>query len=109
MTREEAIKWLEETKFGGQMLHDNTVIRVCDMAISALREQEEQENQKPLTLEELRQMDGEPVWVHNISADKLFWMLAYKDLASNRLGWLDYSDYGNTWLAYRRKPKEETK
>lgn len=41
MTREEAIKWLEETKFGGKILHDNTVIQVCDMAVAALREQEE--------------------------------------------------------------------
>lgn len=41
MTREEAIKWLEETKFGGKILHDDTVIQVCDMAVSALREQEE--------------------------------------------------------------------
>lgn len=44
MTREEAIKWLEETKFGGKILHDNAVIQVCDMAISAIREQEEREN-----------------------------------------------------------------
>ena len=41
MTREEAIEWLEETKFGGKMLGDKKVIEVCNMAIAALREQEE--------------------------------------------------------------------
>ena len=30
---------------------------------AAIREQEERENQKPLTLEELRQMDWEPVFL----------------------------------------------
>lgn len=34
-----------------------------DMAISALWEKEKRENQKTLTLDELRKMDGEPVWV----------------------------------------------
>lgn len=41
MTKEEAIKWLEETKLGGRIMHDDTVIQVCDMAISAIKEQEE--------------------------------------------------------------------
>lgn len=39
MTREEAIKWLEETKLGGKIMHDDTVIQVCDMAISAIKNQ----------------------------------------------------------------------
>ena len=41
MTREEAIKFLEETSFGGEMLGDKNLVAVCDLAISALREQEE--------------------------------------------------------------------
>ena len=56
---------------------------------------------QPLTIEELRQMDGEPVWVHNLEVGKSFWALAYKDVVSNRLGWLDYSGYGKIWVAYR--------
>lgn len=41
MTREQVIHWLEETKMGGQMLHDNTIVDASDMAIAALREQEQ--------------------------------------------------------------------
>lgn len=62
----------------------------------------------PLAVEELRQMSGEPVWVQKLDGDKSFWMLAYPDVVSNRLGWLDYRDYGKCWTAYRRNPKEET-
>lgn len=34
-----------------------------EMALAALREKAEREDPKPLTLEELRKMDGEPVYV----------------------------------------------
>lgn len=37
MTREEAIKFLEETSFGGKMLGDKNLVAVCDLAISAIR------------------------------------------------------------------------
>lgn len=33
------------------------------IAIQALEETQERENPQPLTLDELRQMDGEPVWL----------------------------------------------
>ena len=50
-----------------------TILReALDMAISALRQQETVTNHNglnaPLTMEELRQMDGEPVWWWNKSA-----------------------------------------
>lgn len=35
----------------------------CGYMHSALREQEERENPKPLTQDELKLMDGEPVWL----------------------------------------------
>ena len=63
MTREEAIKWLEETKFGGKILHDNTVIQVCDMAVAALREQDER-RWVPVT-ERLPDSDGFYIVVMN--------------------------------------------
>ena len=40
MTREEAIKFLEETSIGAIMFDDKNMVAVCDLAISALREQE---------------------------------------------------------------------
>lgn len=65
-----------------------------------------QENAKPLTIEELREMCGEPVFIRKLDGDQSFWMLAYPDAVSNRLGWLDYRNYGSAWVAYRHKPKE---
>lgn len=62
--------------------------------------------QRSLAIDELRQMDGEPVWVQNIKVGKSFWMLAYKDYVCNRLGYLSYSDYGKVWVAYNQKPEE---
>ena len=41
MTREEAIKFLEETSIGAIMFGDKNLAAVCDLAISALREREE--------------------------------------------------------------------
>lgn len=41
LTKAEAIRWLMETKLGGAMLGDKQVVAVCDMAIAAIREQEE--------------------------------------------------------------------
>ena len=73
------------------------------IAFKALQEMEEREKNEPLKLAELKQMNGEPVWVHNLEVNKSFWMLAYEDVVSNRLGWLDYSGYGQTWIAYRHK------
>lgn len=40
MTTKEAIKWLTDTRAGGQALGDKQVAEVSDMAIAALQEQE---------------------------------------------------------------------
>lgn len=79
---------------------------------------------EPLTLEELREMDGEPVWIAPAkSAGKIpsRWTL-YSGMSKS----LDCTDvyvfatasgiaqgykangYGNTWLAYRRPPEGES-
>lgn len=57
----------------------------------------------PLTLEELREMDGEPVWVEFPKCPEASgWML----VSANRyLGECDFENCGKTWLAYRRKPE----
>lgn len=65
----------------------------------------------PLTLEELREMDGEPVWVVQISGElRPFWMLVdvEDESASSRLYCAMFEDYGTEWLAYRRRPEEGT-
>ena len=76
MTREEAAKILDpETTldayakisyyggFEGESAWQDAVNEACRMGAAALRELDAKENQKPLTLEELRQMNGEPVWI----------------------------------------------
>lgn len=77
MTREEAITVLEnevkcvlrdscersECASCDLVMPVEKILSAYDMAISALQEQDERENPKPLTLDELRGMDGEPVWL----------------------------------------------
>ncbi len=68
----------------------------------------------PLTLEELRQMDGEPVWVHSLDDDYGEWVLfqkidlgktcAFAVIGATRNY---YDGYGKTWLAYRRRPEDD--
>lgn len=70
----------------------------------------------PLTLEELREMDGEPVWVGDpydqmVGRYGLVWAKPgfHQETYNVRLvGGIvaHFSDYGKTWLAYRRKPED---
>ena len=82
----------------------------------------------PLTLEELREMDGEPVWVTPTKESKNWWIpsTVYWRRPKMDTGWwmlvnaeeekcfeshwasAYFSDYGKNWLAYRRKPEEGT-
>ena len=67
---------------------------------------------EPLTLEQLREMDGEPVWVVSIDGE---WASGWYVLASHSRygfipkgrGFLAADDFGKTWLAYRRPPEGE--
>lgn len=86
--------------------------------ISKLREElkicRAQQENRPLTLDELRQMDGEPVWIQTIGlvgSVNGYGIVGTRaaitqDFCTTAL-W--YKDYGDTWLAYRSKPKEEMK
>ena len=68
---------------------------------------------EPLTLDELRKMDGEPVWV--VLVDEKFsglngWYLVHHGSAylARIDDWeLDDDKYGVEWLAYRRPPEGE--
>ena len=86
-----------------------------DGMIKALREAEEvtaaQQPNDPLTLEELREMDGEPVWIIPMRGSGGFrtWMLvdAEYELCREAHGEMAvFENCGKTWLAYRRKPEE---
>ena len=68
---------------------------------------------EPLTIEELREMDGEPVYVHNLfPAKRKFewqWALVCKERGNAEATTYTYRflDYGKTWIAYRRPPEGE--
>ena len=114
MTREEAIEAIKcnwpDSRY--------TILReALDMAISALRQQETVTNRnEPLTLDELRQMDGEPVWIKLFDPDEAFWVLRNEWVDTRNpepmilfhMRWYSHVDYGKTWLAYRQKPEEGT-
>lgn len=66
----------------------------------------------PLTLEELREMDGEPVWVLSLGGrSEPCWMLVdveYELCREAHGGLAIFDTYEKTWLAYRRRPEEGT-
>ncbi len=75
----------------------------------------------PLTLEQLREMDGEPVWIAPVKGKCKItarWMLISgyhleKDIYlftpnSNILQGYNGKSYGKMWLAYRHKPEDGT-
>ena len=111
MTTEEAIKRIRnhmEVHRIGQCPHIY-IGEALTMAITALQEKAEREDPKPLTIEELRQMNGESVWI--VWPDgriKSQWWIV------NSTDWylMEFDDpfqekrYGSIWVAYRHKPKE---
>ena len=89
---------------------DGFVPQVYDLAIDALRRA--QPANEPLTLAELREMRGEPVWVETPGQRKFGrWgiVCGADDDEYGKTLYLhgDYTcrNYGKTWLAYRRKPE----
>ena len=114
MTNEEAIKVLrtESIELGGSAPSVCRFWEALDMAISALRQQERfGEANKALTLDELRQMDGEPVWVQSPGVPEYGRWAIVEGVGENCLFLHDdftCHDYGKTWLAYLQKPEEGT-
>lgn len=71
---------------------------------------------EPLALDELREMDGKPVWVVDVASINKF--RGHWDICDWENGEAvsfpycmespDIGQYGITWLAYRRRPEEDT-
>lgn len=53
---------------------------------------------KPLTLEQLKRMEGEPVWVENLKNPQTSHWWVVEELCHGT-----WDNYGKTWLAYARK------
>lgn len=116
MTREEAIKVLrtESVEIGGNAVSVCRFWEALDMAISALRQQEHfrevTKKVEPLTLDEMRDMPCEPVYI--VVGCVSWWdIVSYAGMEYLYLkveGSLPFRDYGKNWTAYRQKPEEGT-
>lgn len=84
-----------------------------DFLLSAIREKQERMNPQPLTLDELRQMNGQPVWI----AEENAWGIVGVDscgFLKNRpfvkfrydTIWCDYDIERRNLHCYRHKPEE---
>lgn len=110
MTREEAIEAIKcnwpDSRY--------TILReALDMAISALRQQEcVGDVNKSLTLEELRQMDGEPVYCVEITGREE-WLFRRDGGFADMYGeftsddFMVWDNYGKLWWCYRQKQEED--
>lgn len=77
--------------------------------------------EEPLTVEELKQMDGEPVYVKHFKSSASIddygrWMVIKNCTPTREDPYVDFREirlcayyYGKTWLAYLHKPIEEEK
>ena len=111
MTREEAIEAIKcnwpDSRY--------TILReALDMAISALRQQEcVGDVNKSLTLDELRQMNGEPVYSVEITGREE-WLFRRDGGFADMYGeftsddFMSWDNYGKLWWCYRQKPEEGT-
>ena len=111
MTREEAIKFAEYAQIMADGKPD--VQELYKLAESALRKcehfRETTKMVEPLTLDELRTMDGDPVWVQSPGVPEYGRWAIVEGVGENCLFLHDdftCHDYGKTWLAYRRKQEE---
>lgn len=69
--------------------------------------QEKPDFDKPLTLEQLRKMDGQPVWMVLVDdSDSCEWMIvdASQRCCEGRKYIVDFSNIGTLWLAYAYPP-----
>ena len=113
MTREDAIKVLrtESVEIGGNAVSVARWLTALDAVVKALEEVPDKDvgKNEPLTLDELRRMDGEPVWVQSPGVPEYGRWAIVEGVGENCLFLRDdftCHDYGKTWLAYRYKPEE---
>jgi hypothetical protein len=91
-------------------LHDNEKL-TWDAAEELQQYRRAQPANEPLTLEQLREMDGEPVWV--VCGIYKDWRIPEFIDEGGYKGFIKFtdrsaepiSDYGKNWLAYRRPPE----
>ena len=119
MTNEEAIKVLrtESVELGGNAVSVCRFLEALDRAIAALRQQDVADKDvgknEPLTMDELRKMDGEPVYCVEITGREE-WLFRrgggfadmYGEFTSD--DFMSWDNYGKLWWCYSQKPEEGT-
>lgn len=87
---------------------NNPVTRYTADAIAEKLCREARDENPPLTLEELREMDGEPVCITPVDGGPYTWMLVdtkYEVCREAHGGLAVFENLGKTWVAYRHKPE----
>ncbi len=91
------------------VLPDRMILSAYGTAISILLSQQEKEKNEPLTLEELNNMDGQPVWI----TPGGFWALVYARegertilVSNDREGVFADKEIELVGPVYRRPPEE---
>lgn len=115
MTRDEAIKVLrtESIELGGAAPSVCRFLEALDMAVKALEGVPDKDvwKNEPLTLDELRKMPCEPVYI--VAGYVSWWdIVSYAGMEYLYLkveGSLPLRDYGKNWTAYHQKPEEGTR
>lgn len=118
---EEAIQWFESELAGGKCSPTCQQCNANEYALEALREKQQAEKNDPLTLEELRKMDGQPaffvcvdhihlsmwciVWVSDIFGKKK--VEAHGRTFMVHREFLEDFSYGKHWIAYRSPPDKK--
>ena len=116
MTREEAIRQLDGADIAVLNRDFFKFNQAIIMAISALRQQDHfrdlTKKVEPLTLDELRQMNGEPVYSVEITGREE-WLFRRDGGFADMYGeftsddFMVWDNYGKLWWCYRRKPEED--
>ena len=117
MTNEEAIKVLrtESIELGGSAPSVCRFWEALDMAFKALDDVTYKDvgKNEPLTLDELRKMDGEPVYCVEITGREE-WMFRRDGGFADMYGeftsddFMSWDNYGKLWWCYSQKPEEGT-
>lgn len=87
---------------------NNPVTRYTADAIAEKLCREARDENPPLTLDELREMDGEPVCIAPVDGGPYTWMLVdtkYEVCREAHGGLAVFENLGKTWVAYRHKPE----
>lgn len=122
MTPEEAIRILDPETSAAALYglgHDEAVALVedaCRLAVAALEAKQEPERNEPLTLDDLKEMDGQPVWAEEPDGYKSYsrWVLVDTAWKAKGLVYLYSWPGADTFQAftarggkiYRRPPAE---